>query len=84
MTRSEDSVDAAGTTPTDAAPAGQSSRYRAYLVRCWREGDAWRFSLESVGASDVRRGFNRLEDLMAHVQTDLAQLHAEAGAKDEA
>ena len=47
--------------------------YQAYLVRCWRDGQAWRFSLESIGRDRRRLGFNRLDELMAHIQANLAK-----------
>jgi hypothetical protein len=84
MTPPEDAVEDAGARRDRAASGAQARAYRAYLIRCWRDGPAWHFSLESVGASGARRGFSRLEDLMAHVQTDLTQLHADAGARDKA
>jgi hypothetical protein len=69
MTHPEDAAEDAGARHIRAASEAQA--YRAYLIRCWRDGMAWRFSLESVGASGARRGFSRLEDLIAHVQADL-------------
>ncbi len=83
MTHLEDAVEDAGARHNRAASEAQAQAYRAYLIRCWRDGTAWHFSLESIGASSERRGFSRLEDLIAHVQTDLTQLHANAGAKDK-
>jgi len=47
--------------------------YQAYLIRCWQEGTAWRFSLEGIGAEHQRRGFSRLEDLAAFIEQDLTR-----------
>lgn len=47
--------------------------YQAYLVRCWREGSDWRFSLEGIGRDRQRLGFSRLEELMAHIQASLSE-----------
>ena len=58
---------------------------RAYLLRCWQEGNAapeqpprWRFSVEEVLRKGPRRGFQSLEALMAYLQAELA-----AGSEDE-
>lgn len=51
---------------------------RAYLLRCWQEGEAppgekgrWRFSLEEVLHKRPRQGFDSLEALIACVQAEL-------------
>lgn len=53
--------------------------YRAYLLRCWFEGEAvedqaplWRFSMEEVLDQRRRLGFSHLEDIMAFLRTELA------------
>ena len=53
------------------------SRYRAYLLRCWEEGEqgtgrgkVWRFSLEDAYTSQ-RRGFASLEEMMAFLRSQL-------------
>jgi hypothetical protein len=58
---------------------------RAYLLRCWQEGNAtaeqpprWRFSVEEVLRKGPRRGFDSLEALMAYLEAELA-----AGSEDE-
>lgn len=45
--------------------------YHAFLLRCWQENEIWRFSLESIGPMRVQQGFNRLEDAIASVQSQL-------------
>ena len=51
---------------------------RAYLLRCWQEGEAlpgeeaiWRFSLEELGRERHRYGFGDLQELMAFLRTEL-------------
>jgi hypothetical protein len=53
--------------------------YRAYLLRCWREGEtaageepAWRFSVEEVLHERRRQGFSSLEALIVFLRTELA------------
>jgi hypothetical protein len=52
--------------------------YRAYLVRCWQEGEPscdeghrWRFSVEEVLHERRQRGFSGLEALLAFLRTEL-------------
>ena len=53
--------------------------YRAYLLRCWREGEEvpgkaprWRFSVEEVlPGRHPKRGFSNLEALLAFLQSEL-------------
>jgi hypothetical protein len=57
----------------------EPSRYRSYVVRCWRESSVhagrettvWRFSLQDPGTGQ-RRGFATLEALMGMLQAELA------------
>ena len=51
---------------------------RAYLIRCWQEGDAerggtlrWRFSVEEVLRERRRRGYADLASLIAFLRTEL-------------
>jgi hypothetical protein len=60
-------------------PSRNDHPARAYLLRCWQEGEAapgkkvrWRFSLESVLQRRPRRGFDSLEALAAFLQAELA------------
>jgi len=53
--------------------------YRAYLLRCWQEGEAtagqeptWRFSVEEVLRERRRQGFSSLEGLIAFLRAELA------------
>ena len=39
------------------------STYKAFLLRCWLDGQAWRYSLEEVGSS-MRQGFATLDELV--------------------
>ncbi len=47
------------------------NRYRAYLLRCWQEGDSWRYSIEMTGKEQERRGFGSLEALLAWLGAEL-------------
>ena len=42
----------------------------AFLVRCWREGETWRFSLESV-ATRQRQGFSSAHALLEGLRARL-------------
>ncbi len=46
---------------------------RAYLIRCWQEGDkpCWRFSVEEVLHERRRRGYVDLETLIAFLRAEL-------------
>ncbi len=51
---------------------------RAYLLRCWQEGEAapgkeprWRFSLEDVLHERRRKGFDSLEALITFLRDEL-------------
>ena len=53
--------------------------YRAYLLRCWQEGEAalgqepaWRFSVEEILHERRRQGFSSLEGLIAFLRAELA------------
>jgi hypothetical protein len=46
----------------------QPSPYTAYLLRCWLEGSAWRYSLEEVG-SGKRHGFATLDEFVSFMLT---------------
>jgi hypothetical protein len=59
-------------------PEEKAEAYRAYLLRCWREGEAsggevptWRFSVEEVLGERRRWGFGRLEEVVAFLQVEL-------------
>jgi hypothetical protein len=55
--------------PTE--PETESARqYGAYLVRCWQDGRAWRFSLEPIGEGR-RQGFEQIDDLLRAVEVAL-------------
>jgi CRISPR/Cas system endoribonuclease Cas6 (RAMP superfamily) len=52
--------------------------YRAYLLRCWQEGEMetdqeplWRFSVEDVFGERRRQGFGSLEALVAFLRVEL-------------
>ncbi len=47
--------------------------YHAYLVRCWREGERWRFSLEMIG-SRRQLAYEEYEALVAALSTELKKL----------
>ncbi len=53
--------------------------YRAYLLRCWREGKAatdqespWRFSVEEILGERRRKGFSSLGALITFLRAELA------------
>jgi CRISPR/Cas system endoribonuclease Cas6 (RAMP superfamily) len=55
--------------------------YRAYLLRCWQEGDAgtdreplWRFSVEDVFGERRRQGFGSLEALIEFLRVELVRI----------
>lgn len=58
---------------------------RAYLIRCWQEGDAaelrWRFSAEEVLHERRRRGFADLASLLEYLRANLSR--AELGSAGE-
>jgi len=60
--------------------------YRAYLLRCWQEGEAapgeeprYRFSVEEVLHERRQRGFDGLEALLAFLRAELTGGEAEGG-----
>jgi hypothetical protein len=48
-------------------------RYHAYLIRCWREENGWRFSLETIGRRPERRGFSDFNELMTQLKGKLIE-----------
>ena len=48
--------------------------YKAFLIRCWREGAAWRFSIESIDRSQPRAGFATARGLLRELDARLAEL----------
>jgi hypothetical protein len=59
--------------------AKEGTLNRAYLLRCWREGEGmpggrphWRFSLEEVLPGRGRRGFADLASLVAFLRARFA------------
>ena len=57
----------------------KSHPYRAYLLRCWQEGEAapgkeplWRFSVEEILNERRRKGFSSLGVLIAFLRAELA------------
>jgi hypothetical protein len=53
-----------------AAPADQPDV--AFLLRCWRESDQWRFLLENVAARE-RQGFEHLHARCRQVEEGLQE-----------
>jgi hypothetical protein len=52
--------------------------HRAYLVRCWQEGEStcdgkpiWRFSVEEVLHERYLKGFGSLEEMIAFLRVEL-------------
>jgi hypothetical protein len=62
---------AEGEQDTGQEGMGSGGDYRAFLLRCWKEGagpegePAWRFTLVQLGNNGVKHGFTKLEDLTA-------------------
>jgi hypothetical protein len=55
-------------SPSPTEPETAPSRpYGAYLLRCWRDGRAWRFSLEPIGEGK-RQGFEQIDDLLKAIE----------------
>ena len=57
----------------------KSRPHRAYLLRCWQEGNTapeqpprWRFSVEEVLRKGPRRGFDSLEAVAAFLRSELS------------
>jgi hypothetical protein len=56
---------------------------RAYLIRCWQEGDAvhrprrWRFSAEEVLHERKGRGFADLDSLLDYLRAELGKEQAD-------
>ena len=57
---------------------GKNEPYRAYLLRCWQEGDGetdkgplWRFAVEEIFGERRRHGFASLEALVAFLRVEL-------------
>jgi hypothetical protein len=68
-----------GVSQVKADAQGQKPSYRAYLLRCWQEGEAppgkeplWRFSVEEILHERRRKGFSSLEALIAFLRAELA------------
>lgn len=61
---------------SDTAWSTSGLRYYVLVLRIWQEADrtepAWRFSLESLQATD-RRGFASLEALIEHLRALTAE-----------
>lgn len=65
-------------------------KYRTFLLRWWHtagspasDKSAWRFSLEEVGTSLPRHGFNNLQALMTFLETELNSDDTESGEVDD-
>ena len=63
------------------------SPYRAYLLRCWQEGEPtsnkqphWRFSIEEILLKRRRQAFNSVQALAAFLQTELNDQDDEASS----
>jgi hypothetical protein len=51
--------------------------YRAFIVRCWNEGEAapnqpgWRFSIGEIGGDEQQHGFGSLDALFAFLRKEM-------------
>ena len=59
----------------------KSSPYRAYLLRCWKEGETtpgeepqWRFSIEEILHKRRRQAFSSVQALADFLEIELADL----------
>lgn len=53
--------------PLNADP---DSNYRAFLIRCWREGENWHFVLEKIGETRQQpHGFARYDQLASYLES---------------
>ena len=54
---------------------GSGGKYRAFLLRCWQDEEdgesRWRFTLVEAGDEGGKRGFARLEDVVAYLSETL-------------
>ena len=64
-------------------------RSRAFLLRCWREGQltadelsGWRFIVEEVGETPERHGFATLELLLAFLHREFADQQEKSDQKE--
>jgi hypothetical protein len=66
------------------SPVNQPPTYTAYLLRCWREGSSFRYSLEEIGGGK-RRGFASLDEfvafLLARSEQQVEPQKPQAGSK---
>lgn len=54
--------------------ASASSDYVAFLIRCWREGNSWRFMLKTIGKTrSQQQGFVGYEQLSAFLQQQFSE-----------
>ena len=67
-----------------------STPTQAYLLRCWKRGDAtnseerrWRFSVEDVLHKGPRQGFESLDRLVAFLQAELGRGDSTPGRLSE-
>lgn len=52
--------------------------HAAFLIRCWREANTWRFSLEDV-ASRGRQRCDSIEELLAALRKRMTDVVGEEG-----
>ena len=77
------------TSKDKSQAASANSDYRAFLIRCWREGENWHFTLETIGRMrQQRHGFTSYEQLSAYMKKqfikkdgDPVSDHNKGGAK---
>ena len=67
-----------GKDKSQVSPA--SSVYVAFLIRCWREGNSWRFMVQTIGKTrNQRHGFVGNEQLFAFLQQQFSEADGDPG-----
>jgi hypothetical protein len=61
--------------------ASASSDYVAFLIRCWREGNSWRFMLQTIDKTrSQQHGFAAYAQLSAFLEQQFIEPDADPGS----
>ena len=78
-----------GTADGGARTSRKGETYRCFLVRCRLEENgrptgqpAWRFTVQQAGAGGARHSFTCFDDVVAHMQAELASCEASVHAEN--